>query len=401
MAATSQLPPPRAGLCAFMRLCVRVPARSRTIFVQLFTLAAGTSTALYLCKSAALQPIAAAVNSEAAVGRDAAFPTIVRAFMSDHMWHLLAGAGCLVASGVLGSAIKITTVFAAVSSCSHGHQDHTLASLLGTVKRNAWGPIATASLGYVLQVACVAATVVSAAPLFILGESYSPLMIMLHLLLLFLALLFYLYLEVVCAVALVASAAEPGLRGMGAVRRAWRLVRGSNAQVALYMAATWALGRAISPLYNVAIVCLPHSATTVLWVDAAVMYSLLAALDVFSVAAVTAAALTGELNDNGILLYGHDFVLDHLRFIKVVNFHGTRCELQLLVFLMKRAPALEDVVLVTAEAEGAPGDEWLKIMQGRLSAMPMKASPEARVAVCRPSGDDSRKPAHGRFYHEE
>ncbi|KAL6626478.1 hypothetical protein ACP70R_030204 [Stipagrostis hirtigluma subsp. patula] len=115
----------------------------------------------------------------------------------------------------------------------------------------------------------------------------------------------------------------------------------------------------------------------------------------------TAAALTGELNDSGIFLYGYDIVLDHLRFIKVVNFHGTRCELKLLVFLMKRAPALEDVVLVTVEAEGAPGDEWLKILQGRLSAMPMKASPEARVTVCRPSGDGSRKPAHRRFYHEE
>ncbi|KAL6850529.1 hypothetical protein ACP4OV_021156 [Aristida adscensionis] len=120
-----------------------------------------------------------------------------------------------------------------------------------------------------------------------------------------------------------------------------------------------------------------------------------------AVTAAAEAAAAGEIDDPGMLFFSDGYVLDHLRFIKVVNFRGSRGELQLLVFFLKRAPVLEEVVLVTPEGEGAPGgDEWLAIMQGRVSAMP-KASPAARVTVCRPSDDRSQNPAHTRFYHEE
>ncbi|KAL6626477.1 hypothetical protein ACP70R_030203 [Stipagrostis hirtigluma subsp. patula] len=97
-----------------------------------------------------------------------------------------------------------------------------------------------------------------------------------------------------------------------------------------------------------------------------------------------------------------DVVLDHLTFIKVVNFRGTVCELRLLKLLMNRAPALEQLVLVTVEGVGDSGDEQeqLKIIQGQVSAM-RTAPPAARVTVCRPSEDGSRNPAHTRFYHEE
>ncbi|RLN23331.1 hypothetical protein C2845_PM07G06340 [Panicum miliaceum] len=58
-------------------------------------------------------------------------------------------------------------------------------------------------------------------------------------------------------------------------------------------------------------------------------------------------------------------VFDQLTLIKVVNFGGTgRHELRLLRFLLRRAPALEQLVLVTAEGEGAPGDEELEAMRG-------------------------------------
>lgn len=108
------------------------------------------------------------------------------------------------------------------------------------------------------------------------------------------------------------------------------------------------------------------------------------------------AAVLGD----GDVVTNVDIVFEHLTFIKVVNFEGTRCELRLLRFLMNRAPALEQLVLVTVEEEGALGDEEMKTVQARVSAM-RTASPEARITVCRPREDDSRSPAHTKLYHEE
>lgn len=80
--------------------------------------------------------------------------------------------------------------------------------------------------------------------------------------------------------------------------------------------------------------------------------------------------------------YDDDFVLDQLSYIKLVNFRGTRFELQLLAFLLKRTPGLEQLVLVTVREEGgAPGDE--RVIQGWVSAM-QKVSPEAQLTVCSP-----------------
>ncbi|TVU22525.1 hypothetical protein EJB05_32231, partial [Eragrostis curvula] len=114
----------------------------------------------------------------------------------------------------------------------------------------------------------------------------------------------------------------------------------------------------------------------------------------------TAAALTSVVDDSCILIHGDDFVLGHLKLIKVANFRGTRLEFVLLSFLIKRAPALEQLVLITVDEDEAPGDEQLKIIQQRVSAM-RKASPEAQVIVCRPSEVRNHNPAHTRFYHEE
>ncbi|KAL6850525.1 hypothetical protein ACP4OV_021152 [Aristida adscensionis] len=102
-----------------------------------------------------------------------------------------------------------------------------------------------------------------------------------------------------------------------------------------------------------------------------------------------------EINDTD-----DGIVLDHLTFIKVVNFRGSRCELRLLKFLMDNAPALEQLVLVT---EGAPGDVLLEdIKMGIRSPMRMALpSPLARITVCGPSEDSSRNPQHTRLYHKE
>ncbi|TVU22530.1 hypothetical protein EJB05_32237, partial [Eragrostis curvula] len=114
----------------------------------------------------------------------------------------------------------------------------------------------------------------------------------------------------------------------------------------------------------------------------------------------TIVGMAGEDEDDAYIASNSDLVLDHLKFIKLVNFRGTRCEVHLLEFVVSRAPALEQLVLVTVEGEGVLGDEQMKIVQDRVMAM-QTASPVFCVVVCRHSEDGSRSPAHTRFYHEE
>ncbi|KAL6849901.1 hypothetical protein ACP4OV_020528 [Aristida adscensionis] len=68
----------------------------------------------------------------------------------------------------------------------------------------------------------------------------------------------------------------------------------------------------------------------------------------------------GEGDADIVVIPEFEFVLGHLSFVKVVNFRGARRELRLLGFLLSRAPALEQLVLVTVEGEG---DEHLEMMQ--------------------------------------
>jgi hypothetical protein len=190
---------------------------------------------------------------------------------------------------VAGSAIKIATVFGAVAAFSPaGGEDRraTVSGLIGAARGNVWGPVLTIAFGYVLEVVCAAA-IVAMAMLVVPLLEYSLLLLFLDAMAVLLASLFLVYLTVVCAVALAVSAAEPGRRGAGAVSRAWRLMSGKNAQAVLYVVATFALAAAVSPVYTLALRWWPRSAPA--GIAAGVAYVLLlGAVEVFSVAAVTA-----------------------------------------------------------------------------------------------------------------
>ncbi|KQK03806.1 FBD-associated F-box protein At4g10400 [Brachypodium distachyon] len=114
-------------------------------------------------------------------------------------------------------------------------------------------------------------------------------------------------------------------------------------------------------------------------------------------------------NDEDIVL-DFEIALDHLTFIKLVNFRGTRREMRLLRFVLRRAPILEHVVLLTPEEEGRalrPGDDdqnqqLLKIVQEHVSEIGKAFLwREAHVVVCRPREDCSRSPAHTKYYHDD
>uniref|UniRef100_A0ACD5VDP5 Uncharacterized protein n=1 Tax=Avena sativa TaxID=4498 RepID=A0ACD5VDP5_AVESA len=118
-------------------------------------------------------------------------------------------------------------------------------------------------------------------------------------------------------------------------------------------------------------------------------------------------AATGKDAD---IVLDYEIALDHLTFIKVVNFHGTTRELRLLRFLLRRAPVMERLVLVTPEEEGAPGDYDLqqnvslliKIVQEHVSEIRNAwLWQDAHVTVCRPREDESRRPVHTKYYHDD
>uniref|UniRef100_A0A0E0LSY9 Uncharacterized protein n=1 Tax=Oryza punctata TaxID=4537 RepID=A0A0E0LSY9_ORYPU len=294
MAAAAGTPP---GFFSFLKHGFLVPARGRGVFLPLLALTAALAGALLLANSLAVQPRAVAVLLDAdALSRadpaSAVYPKLVRRFHDDLRSLLIDAAACVLAAVVAGSAIKIATVFGAVAAfSSSGGGDGedrraTVSGFLGVARGNVWGPVLTIAFGYVLEVVCAGA-IVAMTMLMVPLLEYSLLLLFLDAMAVLLASLFFVYLTVVCAVALAVSAAEPGKRGAGAVSRAWRLMSGKNAQAVLYVVATFALAAAVSPVYTLALRWWPRSAPA--GVAAGVAYVLLlGAVEVFSVAAVTA-----------------------------------------------------------------------------------------------------------------
>ncbi|KAM0854036.1 hypothetical protein ACQ4PT_050686 [Festuca glaucescens] len=114
----------------------------------------------------------------------------------------------------------------------------------------------------------------------------------------------------------------------------------------------------------------------------------------------TAGTATDEDED---IVLDEEISLDHLTFIKMMNFRGTTHELRLLRFVLRRAPVLEQLVLVTPEEEGTPGDhgQLLRIVQEHVSETRKAPWRDARITVCRPREDDSLSPAHTKYYHDD
>jgi hypothetical protein len=111
---------------------------------------------------------------------------------------------------------------------------------------------------------------------------------------------------------------------------------------------------------------------------------------------------TTETSEDEDIVLDEEISLDHLTFIKMVNFRGTMRELRLLRFVLRRAPVLEQLVLVTPEEEGTQvdHDQLLKIVQEQVSQT-RKAWRDAHVTVCRPREDDSPSPTHTKYYHDD
>ncbi|KAL6627092.1 hypothetical protein ACP70R_030818 [Stipagrostis hirtigluma subsp. patula] len=286
-AAQSPSPPPRPreGFFTFLKRGVLIPTRNRGLFLPLAALYATRSTAFLLVRTLTCWSFAATVDGDASVR----FFTQLGRFLADCPWLLPAGAVYLAAHVALGLAIEVAVACAAVASCSG--ERHTLHSLLmGKVKGNLRGPMVTIVSGdirgWAYYLGAAAASTVLAAFLSALSVGAG----LLALILMFLGLFFFvMYFPVVCAVAVVASVAEPGRRGGGALERARRLMRGKKGQAVLYTAVAWALEQAVWKTHALAMASMPQSvAAAMVRPDAVVVYLFLGVLKVFCTATVTA-----------------------------------------------------------------------------------------------------------------
>ena len=291
--ATATAQPAAAGVFTFLKHGVVLPARRCGPFLRVFALDVLLSTALYLFGRLAVAPLDAAVNPEdhnAAVSASSAADDAAKFSMS-RAWLLLgAGTAYLALYQAAVLAMRVATACAAVAAWSG--ERHTFGSLLREVRGSLLVGSATIVLGRVLRAACTAAAVAAllALPL-IIYLGWSPRLLLLDAVLAALAFLLCLYLDAVCAMAVVVAAAEPGRRrGGGAVARAWRLMRGTGKRALLYVAATWALEVAAGSARALAMRRLPRGTdrVVVFLVGAGLNYVLRFAVDVISMATITA-----------------------------------------------------------------------------------------------------------------
>ena len=101
------------------------------------------------------------------------------------------------------------------------------------------------------------------------------------------AAIFFMYFAFLCTFSVVVAVAEPGCHGAGALGRAWRLVKGTKRQAALYLAAISALTTAVSPVRTLATTCAGDSVALGLLLGF-VYAVLLALVELFAVCAITA-----------------------------------------------------------------------------------------------------------------
>ncbi|KAL6659151.1 hypothetical protein ACP70R_003191 [Stipagrostis hirtigluma subsp. patula] len=298
MATAAAKPAPR--VLTFLKHGVVIPARRCGLFLQVFALSVVLSTVLRQFELFVLAPLAAAADADfhriitrddraAAVADPAA---LLKSFAWDHKRLLLSCAAYVALYLAAGLVTKVATVSAAVASFS-GERRTSAASFLRRMRGDLLPGLATAALGCALKAACAGAGAAAllAMPLIVYWHLPARL-VPLAALLALVAFHFYFYLDVVCTVAVVSSAAEPGRRGgAGAVARAWRLMRGATARALVYVAVTWALGETIGPARDLAVDrLLPHGwgGDEKLLVKASVEYVQHFAVQVFAIAAITA-----------------------------------------------------------------------------------------------------------------
>ncbi|KAL6850155.1 hypothetical protein ACP4OV_020782 [Aristida adscensionis] len=270
-----------AGFFAFLKHGVLVPARNCRLFVPLVALHAARSVSWLLVDKLALT-----VGLVPAIG-DVYDVDDGKLFFSQ-LGELLAGRPCVLPAGAAYLAM---------------HR-HTPRSLLRKVRGNLRGPAVTVVAGWAAAyayVAAVAGAFVSSVLAGVFLDALLPytmngvavLAVPLAVLVVLLgALVYTFYLPVLLDVAVVASVAEPGRRGAAALRRAWRLMRGTKrvAQAVVYTVVTGAMDKKIGKMARVTMAWLLKTGApkAVMWSAPVLFYLAFAALNACCMVAVSA-----------------------------------------------------------------------------------------------------------------
>jgi hypothetical protein len=210
-------------------------ARNIHLFIPVFLIAVAYSTISTLGYSTVVKPLLTKFfhDAEDLWGANPVWPgyddlvveTLIRA------GHLVAAgtAYLLITTFTIGPAVLAFAVFAAVAACSgerswRSSSSHALVRMLLAGGDGLKGPFGTALLGHVLHAVAYRGTILVLGFYIALFLRYtSPVLLSMELLVFLLGHLFALYMEVVCTLAVVVSAAEPAgcFYGVRALRQAW------------------------------------------------------------------------------------------------------------------------------------------------------------------------------------
>ncbi|KAL6600519.1 hypothetical protein ACP70R_045319 [Stipagrostis hirtigluma subsp. patula] len=274
----------------FLKEGVLLPSRNRSLFAAVFVVIVATTSLLLFANDLAIQPLAdevladvKALNSTNPSSPD--FSHLVQEIQDDTRDLLLAGAAYLLGAVVVGSAVRIVVLFAAVTTYSG--ELHTFGSLLGKARAQLKGPVLTLAFVYVVEIAYVALlTAMAALIVYLAMKGYTVMLLVVYLPLLA-GIVFMVYFAFVCNLGVVVAVAEPGCHGAGAVRRAWRLARGKRRRAVVFVAVTGLLAAAFSPVHTLARACAVGNVASGLLLEL-VYTALMAAVELFGLCAFAA-----------------------------------------------------------------------------------------------------------------
>ncbi|KAF8657120.1 hypothetical protein HU200_060303 [Digitaria exilis] len=243
----------------FLKEGLLLPTHNPRLFAAVFAIIVASSSLLLLGNDLAVQPLVdkIRIDSNALNSTNASSPeflNLLHDIQDDTRAIFITGTLCTLVAAVIGSFIKITVLFAAVTSYSG--ELHTFASLLNKVKAQLKGPLLTLGFVYVLETTYLVLIVGMVAFLTIvfvmtMTKHYLA-MLLIDSLLIVAASIFFAYFSIILSLSTVVAVAEPGCHGAGAVVKAWRLMKGKRWRAILLIVVTGVPATAFSPVHTLA-----------------------------------------------------------------------------------------------------------------------------------------------------
>jgi hypothetical protein len=278
----------------FLKEGLLLPSRNRRLFTAVCALILVSTALLVLGNDLAVQRIHDQIQLDVKAlsttePGSVQFAKLLQEIQNDTKKLLLVAMGSILIAVVVGSAVRIVVLFAAVSTYSSDGEQRatTFGALLGQAKAQIKGPLLTLAFVYVVEIVCVVPLVAMVALVgFLVAKQYLVALVVASLLLMA-ASVCLVYFSFICSFSVVVAVAEPGCHGAAALGKAWRLASGKKWQIVLYVAITGALAAAVLPVHTLARTCAGNSVAPGLLLGL-VYVVMLALVQLFAVCAMTA-----------------------------------------------------------------------------------------------------------------